>query len=66
MSFRNLKSVPPGTLAIEIAPEKTVLRDLGSTNGTYVTGQRVDFAYLQDRAEFDLGNTRIRYLEISK
>ena len=51
---------------IEIAPEKTVLRDLGSTNGTYVTGQRVDFAYLQDRAEFDLGSTRIRYLEISK
>ncbi len=51
---------------IEIAPERTVLRDLGSTNGTYVSGQRIDFAYLQDRTEFDLGNTRIRYLEISK
>ncbi len=50
---------------IEIAPDRTVLRDLGSTNGTYISGQRIDFAYLQDRAEFDLGSTRIRYLEIS-
>ncbi len=51
---------------IEISPERTVLRDLGSTNGTYVSGQRIDFAYLEDRSEFDLGNTRIRFLEISK
>jgi predicted Zn finger-like uncharacterized protein len=51
---------------IEISPERTVLRDLGSTNGTYVSGQRIDFAYLQDRTEFDLGNTRIRYLEVSR
>jgi pSer/pThr/pTyr-binding forkhead associated (FHA) protein len=51
---------------IEIAPDRTVLRDLGSTNGTYVSGQRIDFAYLQDRSEFDLGDTRMRYLEVSK
>ena len=51
---------------IEISPEKTVLRDLGSTNGTFVSGQRIDFVYIQDKSEFDLGNTRIRYIEISK
>ena len=51
---------------IEISPERTVLRDLGSTNGTFVSGQRIDFVYIQDKAEFDVGNTRIRYIEISK
>ncbi len=51
---------------IEIAPDRTVLRDLGSTNGTHVSGQRIDFAYLRDRTEFDLGSTRIRYIEIKK
>lgn len=51
---------------IEISPEKTVLRDLGSTNGTFVSGQRIDFVYIQDKTEFDVGNTRIRYIEISK
>lgn len=51
---------------IEISAEQAVLRDLGSTNGTFVSGQRIDFAYLKDRNEFDLGDTRIRYLEMSK
>jgi pSer/pThr/pTyr-binding forkhead associated (FHA) protein len=51
---------------IEIARDSTVLRDLGSTNGTHVSGQRIDFVYLQDRSEFVLGNTQIRYIEISK
>jgi pSer/pThr/pTyr-binding forkhead associated (FHA) protein len=51
---------------IEISAEQAVLRDLGSTNGTFVSGQRIDFAYLRDRGEFDLGSTTIRYIEISK
>jgi predicted Zn finger-like uncharacterized protein len=51
---------------IEIARDRTVLRDLGSTNGTYVSGQRIDFAYLEDRTEFGLGSTQMRYIEISK
>ena len=52
---------------IEIARDRTVLRDLGSTNGTYVSGQRIDFAYLEDRTEFDLGsktNTLHRNIEV--
>ena len=60
------KAISRKHCVIEIAPDRTVLRDLGSTNGTYVSGQRIDFAYLQDRTEFDLGSTRIRYIEVSK
>jgi pSer/pThr/pTyr-binding forkhead associated (FHA) protein len=51
---------------IEISREQTVLRDLGSTNGTFVSGQRIDFAYLKDQTEFDVGNTGIRYIEVSR
>jgi hypothetical protein len=51
---------------IEISAEQAVLRDLGSTNGTFVSGQRIDFVYLTDRGEFDLGNATIRYLELFK
>ena len=33
---------------LEIAPPRCFLRDLGSTNGTYVNGQKVQEAYLRN------------------
>ena len=33
---------------LEIAPPQAFLRDLGSTNGTYVNGMRVDTAHLKN------------------
>jgi pSer/pThr/pTyr-binding forkhead associated (FHA) protein len=49
--------------AIEISIQKTVLRDLGSTNGTFVSGQRIDFVVLRNQTEFTIGSSRIRYIE---
>ena len=36
---------------LEIAPPQAFIRDLGSTNGTFVNGMRVDTAYLKSRVE---------------
>ncbi len=42
---------------IEIAPPQAFLRDLGSTNGTYVNGMRVDTAYLKSGDRIQGGET---------
>src|SRR5205085_11800626 len=42
---------------IEIAPPQAFLRDLGSTNGTYVNGMRVDSAYLKSGDRIQGGET---------
>jgi len=42
---------------IEIAPPQAFLRDLGSTNGTYVNGMRVDAAYLKSGDRIQGGET---------
>src|SRR5262245_17447878 len=46
--------------ALEARPDGFRLRDLGSTNGTYVAGIRVLEAILQAGAELELGETRLR------
>jgi pSer/pThr/pTyr-binding forkhead associated (FHA) protein len=43
--------------ALEVMGQVVVLRDLASRNGTFVDGQRVETATLEDRAEFRLGST---------
>lgn len=45
---------------LEIAPPRCFLRDLGSTNGTFVNGERVGRAMLNDGDELRLGNTVFR------
>ncbi|MBV8371972.1 MAG: DUF3662 domain-containing protein, partial [Candidatus Eremiobacteraeota bacterium] len=45
-------------------PEPTV-RDLGSTNGTFVNGERVEARTLRDGDELRFGNTRMQF-EIDK
>ncbi|MGI8494981.1 MAG: FHA domain-containing protein, partial [Pyrinomonadaceae bacterium] len=42
---------------LEIAPPQIFLRDLGSTNGTYVNGQRVENIYLKSGDHIQGGET---------
>lgn len=42
---------------LEIAPPQCFLRDLGSTNGTYVNGMRVETAYLKSGDKIQGGET---------
>jgi pSer/pThr/pTyr-binding forkhead associated (FHA) protein len=42
---------------LEIAPPQIFLRDLGSTNGTYVNGQRVESAYMKSGDRIQGGET---------
>ncbi|MEM9187921.1 MAG: sigma 54-interacting transcriptional regulator [Myxococcota bacterium] len=46
---------------ISADPHGFRLRDLGSTNGTFVDGRRVLDIYLSDRAELRVGSTRIEF-----
>jgi DNA-binding NtrC family response regulator len=43
---------------IQVRPEGTIVRDLGSTNGTIVQGVKVTEAFLTQGTEFQLGTTR--------
>src|SRR5262245_49111750 len=44
---------------------KFVLRDLGSLNGTYIGGERVQEHLLHDGDEISLGSTRLLFVEAS-
>jgi serine/threonine-protein kinase len=45
--------------ALECEGKRILLRDLNSTNGTFVNEARIDEAELEDRAEFRVGRTRL-------
>lgn len=55
-------------LHCEIRPEETGyrLRDLGSTNGTYVQGMRVVEAFLPPGATIALGDTTVRFTPLGE
>ena len=44
---------------LEIHGAKVVLRDLGSTNGTFINDTKITQTELENRAEFRLGGTRL-------
>jgi FHA domain len=46
--------------AIELKNDSVLLRDLRSTNGTFVGEKRVHATLLNDSAEFRIGETKIR------
>jgi len=45
--------------SIEISGTTATLRDLGSTNGTYIQGQRIEQEELKDNSEFRLGTHQL-------
>lgn len=47
---------------IEVLEEKVVLKDLGSTNGTYFLDSKIDEITLDDKAEFRVGKTSIMFI----
>jgi FHA domain-containing protein len=46
---------------VEVDGVKPVVRDLGSTNGTFVNGERIEARQLEDGDELMFGNTRMRF-----
>jgi DNA-binding NtrC family response regulator len=54
------ESVSRRHLLLEVTPRGVALRDLGSTNGTKVSGVRVQEALVEGAAVLTLGRTRVR------
>jgi hypothetical protein len=53
-------SVSRAHAVVEVDGGQAILRDLGSTNGTFVNGRRVEAESLHDGDELRFGNTRLR------
>ncbi len=47
---------------LEIRGEEAILTDLGSTNGTWIAGERVEHAILHHQEEFTIGATTLMFL----
>lgn len=54
-------SVSRAHAVVEVAAGEPIVRDLGSTNGTFVNGRRIEAEALRDGDELRLGNTRMRF-----
>lgn len=48
---------------IEVDGEELILRDLGSTAGTYVNGRKVDRVRLEDGIEITVGPAVLKFFE---
>ena len=44
----------------------TTIRDLGSTNGTYVADKRISQVELENRSEFDVGSSTLMLIRTRK
>ena len=53
------KEVSRKHLAIEVRNDKTFLRDLGSTNGTFINEEKVSITEITDQTEFKIGQTTL-------
>ncbi len=54
-------SVSRAHAVVEVTDGNAVVRDLGSTNGTFVNGRRIESELLRDGDELRLGNTRMKF-----
>jgi hypothetical protein len=54
-------SVSRAHAIVDVNRGEAVVHDLGSTNGTYVNGRRVERERLRDGDELRFGNTRMRF-----
>ena len=57
------KSVSREHCAIEQSGEELVLRDIGSSGGTYMNGSRVEKVTLQDGMEINVGPAVLKFYE---
>ena len=53
-------SVSRAHAVVEVGAGRAFVRDLGSTNGTYLNGRRIEAESLRDGDELRFGNTRMR------
>src|SRR3990167_145026 len=56
------KTVSRNHLEIEYSSDSFLLRDLGSTNGTYLNGSKVKEAYLAPGDTIKIGNTMLEFV----
>jgi FHA domain/Protein of unknown function (DUF3662) len=54
-------SVSRAHAIVELDGVAAIVRDLGSTNGTFVNGERIEARRLSDGDELTFGNTRMRF-----
>ncbi len=54
-------SVSRAHALVEVLAGEPIVRDLGSTNGTFLNGRRVEAERLRDGDELRFGNTRMRF-----
>jgi hypothetical protein len=57
----NDPSVSRAHAVVEVAAGRVTLRDLDSTNGTFLNSRRIRAEALRDGDELQLGNTRLRF-----
>jgi len=60
------KEISRKHLAIEIRDDKIFLRDLGSTNGTFINDKKVSITEIQDQSEFKVGQTTLMLITTPK
>ncbi len=49
--------------AIEVRNDKIFLRDLGSTNGTYINDKKVSITEIKEQTEFKIGQTTLMIIK---
>lgn len=52
--------------AIEVRNDKIFLRDLGSTNGTYINEKKISIAEITEQTEFKVGQTTLMLITTPK
>ncbi len=60
------KEVSRKHLAVEVRNEKVFLRDLGSTNGSFIDGEKVSIIEIFDQTEFKIGQTTLMLITTPK
>ena len=60
------KEISRKHLAIEIRDDKIFLRDLGSTNGTFINDKKVSITEIKDQSEFKVGQTTLMLITTPK
>ena len=60
------KEISRKHLAIEVRNEKIILRDLGSTNGTFIDNKKISLLEISDQSEFKIGQTTLMLISTSE